>query len=65
MRNTKELWFKTGTVTRTKDGRRYLPVHDICHIQGPLVCKLLPGQSLTFEGVKFFVVDESENKPAR
>jgi hypothetical protein len=23
-------------------GRRYLPVHDICHIQGPLVCKLLP-----------------------
>lgn len=42
MRNTKELWFKTGTVTRTKDGRRYLPVHDICHIQGPLVCKLLP-----------------------
>jgi hypothetical protein len=33
---------KTGTVTRTKDGRRYLPVHDICHIQGPLVCKLLP-----------------------
>jgi hypothetical protein len=21
MRNTKELWFKTGTVTRTKDGR--------------------------------------------
>jgi hypothetical protein len=26
MRNTKELWFKTGTVTRTKDGRRYLPV---------------------------------------
>ena len=42
MRNTKELWFKTGTVTRTKDGRRYLPVHDICHIHGPLVCKLLP-----------------------
>jgi hypothetical protein len=42
MRNTKELWFKTETVTRTKDGRRYLPVHDICHIQGPLVCKLLP-----------------------
>jgi hypothetical protein len=36
MRNTKELWFKTGTVTRTKDGRRYLPVHDICHIQSPL-----------------------------
>jgi hypothetical protein len=30
------------TVTRTKDDRRYLPVHDICHIQGPLVCKLLP-----------------------
>ena len=42
MRNTKELWFKTGTVTITKDGRRYLPVHDICHIQGPLVCKLFP-----------------------
>jgi hypothetical protein len=42
MRNTKELWFKTGTVTRTKDGRRSLPVHDICHIHGPLVCKLLP-----------------------
>ena len=42
MRNTKELWFKTGTVTRITHGRRYLPVHDICHIHGPLVCKLLP-----------------------
>jgi hypothetical protein len=40
--DTKELWFKTGTVTRTKDGRRYLPVHNICHIQGHLVFKLLP-----------------------
>jgi hypothetical protein len=38
MRNTKELWFKTGTVTRTKDGRRYLPVHDICHIHALTGC---------------------------
>jgi hypothetical protein len=42
MSNTKELCFKAETVTRTKDGRRYLSVHDVCHIQGPLVCKLFP-----------------------
>jgi hypothetical protein len=41
MRNTKELWFKTGTVTRTKDGRRYLRINqqDKAHHQMMLLSR--------------------------
>ena len=40
MSNTKELWFQTGTITRTKDCRRYLPVHDICSMLGSILACL-------------------------
>jgi hypothetical protein len=40
MSNTKELWFQTGTITRTKDCRRYLPVHDICSMLGSVLACL-------------------------
>jgi hypothetical protein len=40
MSNTKELWFQTGTITRTKDCRRYLPVHDICSMLGSVLCRV-------------------------
>jgi hypothetical protein len=42
MSNIKELWFQTGTITRTKDCRRYLPVHDICSMIGSVLCRVLP-----------------------
>ncbi|CAC5369229.1 unnamed protein product [Mytilus coruscus] len=37
-----ELWFQTGSVSNLKDGRRFLPVHEICRSLGPLICNLLP-----------------------
>jgi hypothetical protein len=30
MRHTEELWVYMGTVSGGKDGRRYIPVHDLC-----------------------------------
>jgi hypothetical protein len=33
---------RTGTITRTKDCRRYLPVHDICSMLGSVLCRVLP-----------------------
>ena len=40
--NTTEMWFQTGSVTSVKDGRRFIPVHDLCKSLGPIVCKILP-----------------------
>ena len=31
-----------STITRTKDCRRYLPVHDICSMLGSVLCRVLP-----------------------
>ena len=42
MDRVKEFWIETGTVTRTTDLRRFIPVHDICHSQSPLFLKVLP-----------------------
>ena len=42
MNRVKEFWIETGTVTRTTDLRRFIPVHDICHSQSPLFLKVLP-----------------------
>ena len=42
MDRVKEFWIETGTVTRTTDLRRFIPVHDICHSQSPLFQKVLP-----------------------
>ena len=42
MDRVKEFWIETGTVTRTTDLRRFIPVHDICHSQSSLFLKVLP-----------------------
>ena len=42
MDRVKEFWIETGTVTRTTDLRRFIPVHDISHSQSPLFLKVLP-----------------------
>lgn len=42
MQHTQELWFHTGSITNTKDGRRLIPVHSICSILNPVLCNILP-----------------------
>ena len=42
LENTEEMWFQTGSVSNLKDGRRFLPVHDICSSLEPSICNLLP-----------------------
>ena len=42
MDRVKEFWIEIGTVTRTTDLRRFIPVHDKCHSQSPLFLKVLP-----------------------
>lgn len=42
LENTEEMWFQTGSVSNLKDGRRFLPVHDICRSLEPSICNLLP-----------------------
>jgi hypothetical protein len=39
---TDELWFQMGAISSTKDGRRFIPVHDICNSIDPVICKILP-----------------------
>ena len=39
---TDELWFQMGAISSTKDGRRFIPVHDICNSIDPVTCKILP-----------------------
>lgn len=42
MCNTCELWFQTGSISTTKDGRRYIPVHEICNCLSSVICNVLP-----------------------
>ena len=42
IKNTSELWFQTGPITRTKDCRRYIPVHELCKSLSSVVCEILP-----------------------
>ena len=42
MSNTSDLWFRTGTITALKDGRRYIPVHDSCKSLSAVLCRILP-----------------------
>ena len=42
MDRVKEFWIETGTVTRTTELRRFIPVYDICHSQSSLFLKVLP-----------------------
>jgi hypothetical protein len=42
LQHTQELWFQTGTVSSTKDRRRYIPVHEICSTLSPVFTNILP-----------------------
>jgi len=42
MLHTDQLWLFMGTVTSGKDGRRYIPVHDVCSTLSDITCQILP-----------------------
>ena len=42
MRAFSKCWMETGTITKTLDLRRFIPVHDIAVALGPSMCKALP-----------------------
>jgi hypothetical protein len=48
MTNIDELWFQTGSITLVKDGRRFIPVHDLYNSLGAEIANILPvAHSLT------------------
>ncbi|MES9879249.1 MAG: hypothetical protein ABW185_00005 [Sedimenticola sp.] len=42
MKHVTESWIETGSVTRTADRRRYIPIHDISKSLGSPFCDILP-----------------------
>ncbi|CAC5397473.1 unnamed protein product [Mytilus coruscus] len=42
MTHTSELWLQMGNISSVKDGRRFLPIHQLCACLSPTICKLLP-----------------------
>ena len=42
MQHTDELWLYMGTVSGGKDGRRYIPVHDLCSSLSNITCQIVP-----------------------
>ena len=42
MEHTEELWLYMGTVSGGKDGRRYIPVHDLCSSLSNIRCQIVP-----------------------
>ena len=42
LKNTEELWVERGSVTKTTDLRRFVPVHAICQQLTALQCNILP-----------------------
>jgi hypothetical protein len=42
MQLTEELWLYMGTVSGGKDGRRYIPVHDLRNSLSIITCQILP-----------------------
>ena len=42
MQHTEELWLYMGTVSGDKDGRKYIPVHDLCSSLSNITCQILP-----------------------
>jgi len=42
MEAVQDLWMETGTITRTLDLRRLIPIHKIADKVGPVVCNTLP-----------------------
>ena len=43
MANTSELWVQMGNVSSVKDGRRFLPIHELCSSLSQITCRVLPG----------------------
>ena len=43
MTNTSELWVQMGNVISVKDGRRFLPIHELCSSLSEITCRVLPG----------------------
>jgi hypothetical protein len=41
LQHTQELWFQTGTVSSTKDRRRYILVHEIYSTLSPVFTNIL------------------------
>jgi len=42
MQHTEELWLYMGTVSGGNEGRRYIPVHDLCSSISNITCQILP-----------------------
>jgi 5'-3' exonuclease len=42
MTNIDELWFQTGSITSVKDGRKFIPVHDLYNSLGAEMANILP-----------------------
>jgi hypothetical protein len=42
MTNIDELWFQAGSITSVKDGRRFIPVHDLYNSLGAEMANILP-----------------------
>ena len=43
MTNTSELWVQMGNVSSVKNGRRFLPIHELCSSLSEITCSVLPG----------------------
>ena len=43
MKNTSELWVQMENVSSVKDGRRFLPIHELCSLLSEITCRVLPG----------------------
>jgi hypothetical protein len=43
MTNTSELWVQMGNVSSVKDGRMFLPIHELCSSLSDITCRVLPG----------------------
>jgi hypothetical protein len=41
--NTSELWVQMGNVSSVKNGRRFLPIHELCSSLSEITCRVLPG----------------------
>jgi hypothetical protein len=42
MTNTSELWVQMGNVSNVKDGRWFLPIHELCSSLSKITCRVLP-----------------------
>jgi hypothetical protein len=47
MTNTSELWVQMENVSSVKDGRRFLPIHELCSSFSEITCRVLPPHMLS------------------